>query len=129
MRRLNSSTLAGVLAITGAAFPIAVWYTYLFTANPSGVLLDKAALDQLKFSFSPEFPAPWAFALLAALPMLCLCIGFAYLAGFAKSRRRIFVLLVFATIAGVAAGALNDWLSVFLLAASAYYGWRHVNGG
>lgn len=127
MRTPSSATLAGLLALVSPVFYIAVWYTYLLNAIPPGISASKAAIDQLKFSFSSESAAPWVFALLAALPVLCLCVGVAYLAGFASSRHRTLILLAATGIAGLGAVMLNDWPSVLLLATSAYYGWRYLN--
>ena len=128
MRRPKSSTLAGIFALAGSISYVVVWYVYLFTASPSRVSVGRAAIEQLKFSFSAESPARWVFVLLAALPVLGLCLGCAYLAGFASSRRRGFVMLGAATLAGLGAILISDWSTLFTFAASIYYGWRHLDG-
>lgn len=111
-----------------AAFQVPVWYIYLFVATPTGQPVTEAARRQLVFTFSGEGPYRWWFVWFAAMPVLALLVGLAYLAKGASRRVGAIALVCVSSANALGALALADWTTALVLAMPIYFGAQCVRG-
>ena len=118
------STVAGLLLLAVGAMLLPLWYILLFTATPTGLSAAEAAWGQLQYSFAS--PERLFFALLAAIPLVCISAALGYLFGAAGKRTGATILLSVACLALIGTLALNEWVFAALLLVAVFYGVRCV---
>src|SRR5258706_12537241 len=113
--RLAPQAITGILFLLAAVLAGAVWYIYLFAAVPPNLSVLQSATGLLQYTFSSENPQRLWFAWMAALPLLCVALGLAYLMNGARTRKGWFILLSASVLLAIASFVLNDWgLAVFV---------------
>jgi hypothetical protein len=122
--RLAPQAITGVLFLLAAVLAGAVWYIYLFVAVPPNLSVFQSATGLLQFTFSSENPQRLWFAWMAALPLLCIVLGVAYLMNGARTRKGWLILLSASVLLAIASFILNDWGLAAFVALPILWGYR-----
>ena len=70
--------LPGIFSLLAIICHLAIWWVYLFTAQPDGQFIT-AAFDQLAYSFDPKSESFFPFMLLAISLLMCILCSILFL--------------------------------------------------
>jgi len=127
MLRVSPHIVAGWLFVLAAVLGGGIWFIYLFVAMPDNQSIWASVVGQLQHTFSDENPQIWWFTWLAALPVLCVALGLAYLLNGARTRKGGMALFGISVVLAIASFALNDWSLAIFVALPTVWGYRAVH--
>ena len=126
MSRIAPHIIAGWLFLFAAVLCGGIWFIYLFVAMPENQSFLVSVTGQLQHTFSDENSHLWLFVWLAALPLLCIVLGVAYLLNVSGTQKMGRALFGVSVALAVASFVLNNWSLAFFVALPTLWGYRAI---